>query len=178
MSCWLTVKKISSRYGIEEETLRNWASAGYITSTHVDDHLFLDEESFIGYLEAHKKKGLQADYLAKLIEEKKRECDFVIAQYDDALYLLKTWRGCEGLFKIIIYELAQLIAEPEKRDIFYAISMGEPIERVARRHHFTYDRVLQIHAALVKSLIQKKERTDAFRKQDMEYRSHCLPSYD
>lgn len=55
---------MSERHGVQEATLRNWANLGYITSCRMGNQLFLDDESLTAYLEAHKRLGLQADYLA------------------------------------------------------------------------------------------------------------------
>ena len=52
-------------------TLRNWANSVAITSSRINNQLFLDDESLTAYLEARKRLGLQADYLAKIVEEKK-----------------------------------------------------------------------------------------------------------
>lgn len=38
----------------------------------------LDDESLDAYLEAHKRLGLEAGYLSKIVEEKKLERDFII----------------------------------------------------------------------------------------------------
>ncbi len=55
----------------KEATLRNWANLGYITSSRINNQLFLDDESLTAYLEAHKRLGLQADYLAKRLWKRK-----------------------------------------------------------------------------------------------------------
>ena len=73
---------MSERHGVQEATLRNWANLGYITSCRMGNQLFLDDESLTAYLEAHKRLGLQADYLAKIVEEKKLERDFIISRYE------------------------------------------------------------------------------------------------
>ena len=123
---------MSERHGVQEATLRNWANLGYITSSRINNQLFLDDESL-------------TDYLAKIVEEKKLERDFIISRYDDLLYVLRTQKTCKPLYEIIIRELSQLIVHPGARDIFYSISMGESIEKVAGRHRITYGRALQIY---------------------------------
>ena len=45
---------MSERHGVQEATLRNWANLGYITSSRINNQLFLDDESLTAYLEAHK----------------------------------------------------------------------------------------------------------------------------
>ena len=70
MSNWLTTKQMSERHGIQETILRNWANLGYITSSRINDQLFLDDESLDAYLEAHKRLGLEAGYLSKIVEDR------------------------------------------------------------------------------------------------------------
>ena len=55
MSNWLTTKQMSERHDIQEAILKNWANLGYITSSRINDQLFLDDESLDAYLEAHKR---------------------------------------------------------------------------------------------------------------------------
>lgn len=72
---------MSEKHGINEPILRNWANLGYITSSRVEEQLFLDEDSLLAYLETHKRLGLEADYLSRIVEEKKLERDFIISRY-------------------------------------------------------------------------------------------------
>ena len=169
---------MSSRHDVDEATLRNWANLGYITSTRIKNQMFLDEEDFIAYLDAHKRAGVGEEYLAKMIEEKKMERDFIISQFDDTLYVLKMLKTSGSLFETVVYELSQFISPPEKRDIFYAISTGEPIERVARRHHVTYGHVLRIYESLLDVLKHKKEFLATYRKQALEARMERMSRRD
>ena len=56
---------MSERRDIQEAILKNWANLGYITSSRINDQLFLDDESLDAYLEAHKRLGLEAGYLSQ-----------------------------------------------------------------------------------------------------------------
>ena len=147
---------MSERHGIQETILRNWANLGYITSSRINDQLFLDDESLDAYLEAHKRLGLEAGYLSKIVEEKKLERDFIISKYDDLLYVLRTQKTCKPLYEIIIRELAALILHPVTRDIFYSISTGESVAKVADRHRITYGKTLQMYNSILKGLNLKK----------------------
>ncbi|MEI3484207.1 MAG: hypothetical protein V8R12_04635 [Bacteroides faecis] len=50
---------MSERHGVQEATLRNWANLGYITSSRINNQLFLDDESLTAYLEAHKRDNVK-----------------------------------------------------------------------------------------------------------------------
>ena len=108
------------------------------------------------YLEAHKRLGLEAGYLSKIVEEKKLERDFIISKYDDLLYVLRTQTTCKPLYEIIIRELSALILHPVTRDIFYSISTGESVAKVADRHRITYGKTLQMYNSILKGLKLKK----------------------
>ena len=165
---------MSERHGVQEATLRNWANLGYITSCRMGNQLFLDDESLTAYLEAHKRLGLQADYLAKIVEEKKLKRDFIISRYDDLLYVLRTQKTCKPLYEIIIRELSQLIVHPGARDIFYSISRGESIEKVAGRHRITYDRALHIYNSHLRGLKVRKNVLATYRKHIIDARFQSL----
>lgn len=152
MSYWLTVKQMSERHGIPEPTLRYWVDLGLITSSKIRSQQFLDNESLMSYLDAHKRAGVSEGYLSQIIEEKRLEKEYVLSKYEDELYVLKTQALCAPLFKIILRELAQLIPHSEHRALFYAISMGEPIDRIAERHHMTYDKAVKLYSTLVEGL--------------------------
>ena len=92
------------------------------------------------YLEAHKRLGLEAGYLSKIVEEKKLERDFIISKYDDLLYVLRTQKTCKPLYEIIIRELSALILHPVARNVFYSISTGESVAKVADRHRLPMGR--------------------------------------
>ena len=157
---------MSERHDIQEAILKNWANLGYITSSRINDQLFLDDESLDAYLEAHKRLGLEADYLSKIVEEKKLERDFIISRYDDLLYVLRT----KPLYEIIIRELAALILHPVARNIFYSISTGESVEKVAGRHRITYQKTLQIYNSILKGLKLKKDILATYRKRAINAR--------
>ena len=170
MANWLTTKQMSERHDIQEAILKNWANLGYITSSRINDQLFLDDESLDAYLEAHKRLGLEADYLSKIVEEKKLERDFIISRYDDLLYVLRTQKTCKPLYEIIIRELAALILHPVARNIFDAISTGESVEKVAGRHRITYQKTLQIYNSILKGLKLKKDILATYRKRAINAR--------
>lgn len=161
---------MSERHGVQESTLKSWANLGYITSSRIGEQLFLDDESLATYLEAHKRVGLEMDYLSKMVEEKKLERDYIISKYDDMLYVLRTQKTCKPLYEMIIRELAGLIINPDAREIFYSISMGESIAKVANRHRITYARTLQTYNFLLKSLNVRKDIFATYRKRAMDYR--------
>ena len=46
---------MSERRDIQEAILKNWANLGYITSSRIDDQLFLDDETDGAYSDGHRR---------------------------------------------------------------------------------------------------------------------------
>lgn len=167
MAHWKTIKQLSEKYGINESTLRGWTKLGYITFSTINNVVMLDDEKLTCYLDAHQSKGLGEDSLNNLIKEKEREREVILSQFDDELFLLKTQKLYEPLFHVIIEELGRLITDDCQRDIFLSISSGEPISRVAARHHMTYDETVAKYSSILGKLGENPERIATYRNQAM-----------
>lgn len=169
MSNWQTIKQLSEKRGISESTLRGWKNLGYISSSTIEGELMLDDDSLIRYLDAHQNKGLNVDSLNQLIKEKEMEREVILSQFDDELFLLKTLQLHQPLFHIIIQELGQLITNITHREIFLSISSGEPISRVAARHHMTYDETVATYSTILKKLSEHSERIATYRSRVLKF---------
>ena len=167
MANWLTIKQLSEKRDIAESTLRNWINLGYITSSTIDNVIMLDDDSLISYLDTHQTKGLNKESLEKLIKEKKMECEIILSHLDDELFLLKTQSLHQPLFHIIVQELGQLITNDTQREIFLAISTGEPISRVAVRQNMTYQETMEAYSNILKKLSENTERIATYRNRTM-----------
>lgn len=168
MADWLTLKQLSEKRGIPENTLRYWKSLNYIASSTIDNVVMLDDNSVTRFLDANQTKELEEDYLKQLIQEKKAECEATLAYFEDELYLLKTQKLYQPLFHIVIEELGALITDDYQREIFLAISKGEPIARVAARHQLTYVQTANAYSNILEKLGENTNRISTFRHRTME----------
>lgn len=173
MSRWLTVKQMSAKYDVADATIKYWLSLKYITGSRIGTTLMIDEESFERYLELNKQVGVGEEYLEKLILDKRDERDFILSKYDDEIYVLRTQRICSPLFKLIVREMSELIFYANQRRLFYAISTGEPIERVARRHGIPYHLAVESYESIVKELASKTGFLSTLRKELINCRLQC-----
>lgn len=164
MANWLTPNLISEKYGIPESTLRSWKCLGYITSSIIDNHLLLDEDSLINLLEIHKSEALSEDYLQKIIKEKELEREFILSRCEDELFMLKTVMPYRELFRVVINELGQLIVDKRLRDIFLAVSLGEPIVQIAKRHEMKYHEVVATYESILADVNKKVGRVASYYK--------------
>lgn len=152
MSYWVTVKRLSAKYGVSGKTIRCWVEQGYLAHTKINSITYVDEENLKACMEANARPGMGKGYLEREIRERQEEIDHIIAEYDDRLYLLKTHRNLRPLFELIIKDLAKHIDDPLACDIFFAISIGVPIEDVAKFNDLTVDRAICLYEETLRQL--------------------------
>lgn len=158
MANWMTPELLSKQRGIPVSTLRVWKSMGYIISSTIDNEVLLDDDSLTRYLDIHRTKELNESYLKRIIGEKQLELEVQLSQLDDELFLLKTQKQYQPLFHTLILELGKLIVNGQLREIFLAISSGEPISRVAERYQITYERALTSYQFILNNLSENTGR--------------------
>ena len=163
----MTIQKMAEKYGINESTLRGWANLGYVVSSRINNDIMIDDDSLQRYLDAHKNKGLSEGYLDKIIKEKVLEREVLLSRFEDELFLLKTQVMHQQLFSILIQELGELITDDHLREIFLAISRGEPISRVAVRHQMTYAQTVATYSNILGKLGENSGRIATYRLQVM-----------
>lgn len=159
----MTIQKMAEKYGINKSTLRGWANLGYVVSSRIDNDIMIDDDSLKRYLDAHKSKGLSEGYLDKIIKEKVLEREVLLSRFEDELFLLKTQVRHQQLFSIVIQELGGLITDDRLREIFLAISRGEPISRVAVRYQMTYAQTVTIYETILGRLGENSDRIATYR---------------
>lgn len=155
MSYWVTVKRLAERYDVSDATIRSWVGQGYVTHTKINSIMYVDEESLRACLEANARPGMDEHYLERMVEERQEEVDRVIAEYDDRLFLLKTQKGLRPLFELVIKALSEQIIDPLACDVFFTVSIGAPLEDVARFHNLTYDEVAHVYEETLRQLLHK-----------------------
>lgn len=155
MSYWVTVKRLSEKYDVSDQTIRNWVEKGYLAHTKINNILYVDEEGLKACLEANARPGLSEGYLERMVSERQEEIDRIIAWYDDRLFLLKTHKELRPLFELIIKALSERIIDPLACDVFFTVSTGAPIEDVAKFHCITYDEVAHIYEETLRQLLCK-----------------------
>lgn len=165
----MAIQKMAEKYGLKESVLRGWANLGYIVSSRIENDMMIDDESLTRYLDAHKNKGLAEGYLDKIIKEKTLEREVLLSRFEDELFLLKTQALYQPLFHILIQELGGLIADDRLREIFLAISHGEPISRVAVRYEMTYARTVTTYSSILRKLGEHPERIATYRNRVMNF---------
>lgn len=169
MANWMTIQKMAQKYGIDVSVIRGWANLGYVVSSRIDSDMMIDDDSLSRYLDAHKNKGLSEGYLEKIIKEKVLEREVLLSRFEDELFLLKTQALYQPLFHTLIQELGGLITDNRLREIFLAISHGEPISRVAVRYQMTYAQTVATYSSILRKLGEHPERIATYRNRVMNF---------
>lgn len=73
-------------------------------------------------------------------------------------FLPTTLKLHQPLFHVIIKELGALINDKNRREIFLAVSHGEPIRQVAKKHGMSYAKVQKIYSDTLSKLSENTER--------------------
>lgn len=73
-------------------------------------------------------------------------------------FLPTTLKLHQPLFHVIIKELGALINDKNRREIFLAVSHGEPIRQVAKKHGMSYAKVQKIYSETLSKLSENTER--------------------
>lgn len=155
---WLVLKLVSKKHGTPTGTLRYWKSQNDVTSFVIDDMAMLDEEDASHLLEAHKTGILNDETFKNIIEGEGAGSEVSLSESGDESFLLTTLKLHQPLFHIIIKELGALINDENRREIFLAVSHGEPILQVAKKHGMSYAKVQKIYSDTLGKLSENTER--------------------
>lgn len=163
MANWLTFKRASEKYDVAECILRQWQIGGYITFSTIGEVVMLEETSLVQYVNVYKAEAALENSFARLIREKEQEIQTILSTLDDEFFLLKTRRCSQPLFRLLVKELSYLVSDECKRDIFFALSCGESISRVAQRYGMSYDAIVEIYESVFNELGANPERIPMYR---------------
>lgn len=158
MAEWLTLKLVSEKHGIPESTLQCWKKRNYIASSTVDDTVMLDEEDVIHLLDTHQTDTWSEDAPEEIIPTKEAERKALLSQLDNEMFLLLTLKQHQPLFHAVIGELGALINDEKRREIFLAVSGGEPILQVAQQHGMSCAKTQRIYSEILDKLDENMER--------------------
>lgn len=175
MANWLTIKHMSEKYGVDESLLREWNTSGYIAFSIIGEVGMLEEASFLRYLEMYKEEEVREESSARLIRKKKQEREMILSTLNDRLFLLKTQSFYQPLFHLLLQELGGLLDNDRQREIFLAISCGEPLPRLAYRYGISYDKAVETYLSVFNILAEEANKISLLRQQFMA--KLCKPVY-
>lgn len=106
----------------------------------------------------HSEGTLGEESLEEIIHEKEAEREALLSQLDDELFLLLTLKQHQPLFHAVIGELSALINDDTRREIFLAVSCGDPICQVAEQHGMSCAKIQKMYSEILDKLDENMER--------------------
>lgn len=157
MTNWITLKSASLRYDVSPEQVLEWIKDNRISGSRIGDTWLVDNDSISHYLEIHKTLASQQQYLDNELAERREEIDLLIARYDDSAFMLKSLLPLTPLFHYMTEEIATLIPEESKREIFLQVVKGESLEEIALKRVSTFDKVAYEFIESIELLAKKRD---------------------
>lgn len=146
----ITVKEAAELCGIPELRILNWINKHKIAASWLGNVWWIDKTDLQFILDSKKKIANRSKYLRSILDEKNEEIDAIISQMDDYLFLLKSIKKNSFAFRVITTEMATLIPDETRRNIFIAVSSGNQVAVIANEYGISADRVYhQFDKALV-----------------------------
>lgn len=133
-----------------EEDILRWVKQNKVTSSKIGNTWLIDEASFCRVLRLKMKLSQYDEYLAKEVQIREDEISDILLQLDDLVYLFRSIKKISPLLRILIREMASLITNELKRNVFVDVTSGMHISKVAKKYELTLEKACSIYdAALV-----------------------------
>lgn len=155
MTKWITLTQAAAKYDMDTRNIKNWGQKGAITVARIGETWMVDDDSITSYLEKAKTLECLKEELISLKKEYAAQIAHCIETNDERLFLLRSLKEITPLFRVVINELAGVIKEEERRNIFISVSNGEPVLSLAERMGKTYDEVARIYEKTIKEVKRK-----------------------
>lgn len=155
MTKWITLTQAAAKYDTDTRNIKNWGQKGAITVARIGETWMVDDDSITSYLEKAKTLECLKEELISLKKEYAAQIAHCIETNDERLFLLRSLKEITPLFRVVINELAGVIKEEERRNIFISVSNGEPVLSLAERMGKTYDEVARIYEKAIKEVKRK-----------------------
>ena len=131
----------------DEEDILRWIKQYKITSSKIGNTWLIDEASFCRVVRQKMRLSQYDEYLAKEVQIRKDEISDILLQLDDLIYLLRSLKKISPLLRLLIKEMASLISNDLKRNIFVDVTSGMNISKVAQKYNITFEKACGIYSA-------------------------------
>ena len=110
---WIGIEEAATKYQVSTRRIITWCERQEIIYSEVGDYLMLDENSLTDCLERNIRFSLSE-------EEHKRRMDEKMKENEEEFFLLQSLKELTPLIRLIIKELAGMIRNDERRQLFQA----------------------------------------------------------
>ena len=142
---WIGIEEAATKYQVSTRRIITWCKRQEIIYSEVGDYLMLDENSLTDCLERNIRFSLSE-------EEHKRRMDEKMKENEEEFFLLQSLKELTPLIRLIIKELAGMIRNDERRQLFlYTVLQGN-IKDFSVRKHMKYRQAQKAFEGLVKEI--------------------------
>lgn len=159
-------------YNTSERNILNWAKQHKITTSRIGGTLMIDETGLSRFIELNAQISYYNEYLEEIVRIKKEELTNIILQIDDLIYLFKSRNKLAPLLRVLIDEMALLIPNEKKRNIFIDVSSNMNLPEVSVKYSLTYDQLCYQYDSALKIIIKKSGFLTGFRDKMAEQQTH------
>lgn len=115
---WIGIEEAAEKYQVSSKQLSNWCEKQEVICSKIGHYWMIDENSFTVCLERNKQLSL-SDYEFKCKMYK------ILGENEEELFLLNSLKELTPFIRLIIDELAGLIQNKERRQLFlYVVTTG------------------------------------------------------
>ena len=142
---WIGIEEAATKYQVSTRRIITWCKMQEIIYSEVGDYLMLDENSLTDCLERNIRFSLSE-------EEHKRRMDEKMKENEEEFFLLQSLKELTPLIRLIIKELAGMIRNDERRQLFlYTVLQGN-IKDFSVRKRMKYRQAQKAFEGLVQEI--------------------------
>lgn len=142
---WIGIEEAATKYQVSTRRIITWCERQEIIYSEVGDYLMLDENSLTDCLERNIRFSLSE-------EEHKRRMDEKMKENEEEFFLLQSLKELTPLIRLIIKELAGMIRNDERRQLFlYTVLQGN-IKDFSIRKRMKYRQAQKAFEGLVQEI--------------------------
>jgi RNA polymerase, alpha subunit C-terminal domain protein len=142
-------------YCTSERNIKNWIKNYQISFSKIGGTLMVDENGLDKIIKLNTQLSNYDDYLEKEVRLREIEISNIISKLDDFIFTTKSSNKLSPVFISIVHEMALLIKNPFKRDIFIDITLRKSPLDVANKNDISVDKVCSLYEATLKTVNQK-----------------------
>ncbi len=151
MGKWITLNEASREFSIPKHEILRLIEKREITASKNENLWLVSKDDLASYLDTSEDIPDKACDIRDFVLPD----SLVTVDLSDLKFIMKSYLQMTALFRMIIHEMAMLIPDPKKRDVFVDISSGKSFKEVAEKYDLPNIKARYLYSASLK-IIEKK----------------------
>lgn len=161
---WIGIEEAATKYQVSPKRIITWCKRQEIINSEIGDYLMIDESSLIDCLERRIRFCLSE-------EEHKRRIDDKMKENEEELFLLQSLKELTPLIRLIIKELAGMIRNDERRQLFLYTVLQGSIKDFSVQKRIGYRQAQKEFDGLIKEIKTQTGFLRTYRKENIRLRA-------